>query len=67
MNQPYIIVLDKVDKKAVVIAVAVPSGSNIRNEKYQGLKKQLERMWGVKTAMVIGALGVLTPKLEEWL
>lgn len=34
-------------------------------EKYQGLREKLESMWGVKTTVVIGALGVLIPKLEE--
>ena len=39
-------------------------------EKYQGLKEELERTWKVKTKVVpvvTGALGAVTPKLEEWL
>ena len=39
-------------------------------EKYQGLKEELERMWKMKVKVVpvvIGALGVVAPKLEDWL
>ena len=66
--------MDKQKKEAVVIDVAVPSDSNIKKkeyeklEKYQGLKEELERMWKVKVKVVlvvIGALGAVTPKLEE--
>ena len=60
-------------EEAVVID-AVPSDSNIKKkeyeklEKYQGLKEELERTWKVKVKVVpvvIGALGAVTPKLEE--
>ena len=63
-------------KQAVVIDVAVPGDSNIKKkeyeklEKYRGLKEELERTWKVKAKVVpvvIGALGAVTPKLEEWL
>lgn len=47
--------------------MAITSGRrNMKKlEKYQGLREKLESMWGVKTTVVIGALGVLIPKLEE--
>ncbi|XP_041652507.1 uncharacterized protein LOC121515677 [Cheilinus undulatus] len=60
-------------KTAVVIDVAIPSDSNIREkeheklEKYQGLKEELEKMWGVKETVVTGARGAVTPKLGGWL
>ena len=59
-----------------MIDVAVPSDSNIKNkeyetlEEYRGLKKELERTWKVNAKVlpvVIGAIGAVTPKLEEWL
>ena len=59
-----------------MLDVAVPSDSNIKKkeyekqEKYQGLKEELERTWKVKAKVVpvvIGALGPVTPRLEEWL
>ncbi|XP_068190807.1 uncharacterized protein [Antennarius striatus] len=75
-NKPDIVVMDKEQKRAVVIDVAIPADANIRKkehekiEKYQGLKEQLEQMWKVKVnvvPVVVGALGAVTPKLEEWL
>ncbi|KAM6449746.1 uncharacterized protein PHA67_017094 [Liasis olivaceus] len=69
-DRPIIMVVDKDQKTAVVIDVAVPSDSNIRKkeyeklEKYQGLKEELERMWKVKGKVVpvmVGALGAVTP------
>ncbi|KAF7666152.1 hypothetical protein LDENG_00119050 [Lucifuga dentata] len=70
------VVVDKEQKRAVVIDVAVPADSNIRKKehkkikKYQGLKEELECTWKVKSKVVpvvIGALGAVTPKLGEWL
>ncbi|XP_055359974.1 uncharacterized protein LOC129603341 [Betta splendens] len=76
VNQPDIVVVDKEQRKAVVVDVAIPSNGNIRKkeheklEKYQGLREELEKAWKVKATVVpvvIGALGAVTPKLEEWL
>ena len=42
----------------MLVDVAIPSDSDIRKkghkklEKYQGLKEELERMWGVKASVV---------------
>ena len=53
-NQPDIVVVDKEQKTVTVVDVAIPSDSNIRKkeheklEKYQGLREELEKMWGVK-------------------
>ena len=74
-NKPAIAVVDKHQKTAVVIDVAVPSDSSIRKEyekleKYQGLEEELERMWKVKAKVVpvvVGTLGAVAPKLGEWL
>ena len=75
-NQPDIVVVDKDQKTVVAIDVMVPSDSNIRKkefekqEKYQGLKKELKRNWKVKAKVVpvvVGALGAVTPKLGDWL
>ena len=71
-NQPDIVMVDKQQMKAVVIDVPIPSDSNIRRKEqekfeiYQGLKAELERMWGVKPSVVLvvkGALGTVIPKL----
>lgn len=44
-NQPDIVVINKEEKRAVMIDVATSADSNIR--KYQGLEEQLEQMWKV--------------------
>ena len=50
VNQPDIVVVDKEQKRMVVIDLAIPADANIREkdnekvEKYQGLKEQLEQM-----------------------
>ncbi|KAK7895269.1 hypothetical protein WMY93_020594 [Mugilogobius chulae] len=77
MNQPdIVVVVDKEQRRAVVVDVAIPSDGNIRRkeheklEKYQGLREELEKAWKVKATVVpvvIGALGAVTPKLDEWL
>ena len=75
-NQPDIVVVNKQEKKAIVVDVAIPRNSNTRNreheklEKYHVLKEELQRMWRVKALVVpvvIGELWAVTPKLGEWL
>ncbi|TWW81593.1 hypothetical protein D4764_01G0014080, partial [Takifugu flavidus] len=75
-KQPDIMVVDKHQKTVVVIDVAIPNDSNIRKkeneklEKYQALKEEIEKMWGVKATVVpvvIGTLGAVTPKLSRGL
>ncbi|KAF7666334.1 hypothetical protein LDENG_00110960 [Lucifuga dentata] len=71
------VVVNKEQKTAVVVNVAIPSDGNIRKkkqheelEKYQGLKEELDGIWKVKSTVVpvvIRALGAVTPKLREWL
>ena len=38
-NHPDIVVVNKWDKKAVVVDVAIPSDSNIRKEEHKNIKK----------------------------
>ncbi|TWW59227.1 hypothetical protein D4764_06G0007570 [Takifugu flavidus] len=73
---PLLIIVGQDQKTVVVIDVAIPSDSNIRKkeheklEKYQGLKEEIERMWGMKATVVpvvIGTLGAVAPKLSRWL
>uniref|UniRef100_A0A3B3BB75 Cadherin domain-containing protein n=1 Tax=Oryzias melastigma TaxID=30732 RepID=A0A3B3BB75_ORYME len=70
-NQPDIVVVAREQRRAVVVAVAVPSGDKIKRkeheklEKYQGLREELEKGWKVKVTVVpvvIGALGAVTSK-----
>lgn len=59
-----------------MIVIAMLSDSNVRKkeydklEKHQGLKEKLEKLWKEKAkiiSVIIGALGVVTPKLKKWL
>ena len=58
-NQPDIVVIDKHQRTAVVVDVAIPSNGNIgkkehkKLKKNQGLKEECEKMWGVKAAMMV--------------
>ena len=69
-------VVDKEQKRVVVIEVAISADVNIRKkehekvEQHQGLKEQLEWMWKDKASVVpvvVRALRAVTPKLGEWL
>ena len=68
--------IDKQQRKVVLIEVTIPSDSNIRKkeheelEKYPGLKAEQGKMWGIKVTVVpvvIRALGTVTHKPVEWL
>ena len=55
---PDLIVVDKHEKKATIIDVAVPMDRNINNkeqekvQKYQDLKLEIQRLWNVKADVV---------------
>ena len=74
-NQPDVVVVDKHQRTAVVVDVAVPRDGNIRQKEHEKLeipllKEELEKMWSMKAAavsIVIGALGAVTPNLDWWL
>ena len=75
-NKPDIVVIDKAQKTASIIDIAVPNDSNIASkekekvEKYQPLREEIERCWNVKatvTPIVIGGLGAVTPAHQRWL
>lgn len=59
-----------INKKAVVVDVAIPSDRNkekehYKLEKYQGLREELEKTWKVKVTVVpvvIRTLGAVTHK-----
>ena len=68
-------VVNKLQKKRVVIDAPIPSDSNIKTkehkrlQKYHGLKEEVEKMWELKAAvvpLVIRALGAVPPILGEW-
>ena len=66
-NQPDTVVVDKHQRTAVVVDVAILRDGNIRKKeheklkKYEGLKAELEKMWSVKAAVVTRVIGALGP------
>ena len=76
VNQTDIVVIDKLQEKAVVLDVAIPGNNKIKKKEhkklknYQGLKENMEKMLKVKATVVlvlIGAFRAVIPVLGEWL
>lgn len=71
-SQPDIVVVDKEQRRAVVIDVGIPSDSTIREkehknlEKHQALKAQLDQMWKVRAKVVPVVTGVLAAVAPDW-
>ena len=65
------------EKTAIIIDVAIPGDLRIidkekeKNEKYQNLKREIQRLWDLKKIDVIpvvfGALGSVTKNFEKYL
>ena len=74
VNCPDIIVKDKKRKKAFIIDVACPVDTNVGKKegekiaKYEGLRGELQRMWGMDAEVVpviVGGLGAVTKSLGD--
>ena len=72
-NRPDVVVIDKRDNDGVIVDFSVPIDVNVAKvevekvDRYDPLRVELERMYGVKMeviAVVVGALGTVTKKLE---
>ena len=70
------IVIDKTSKRAQIVDCAVPADHRIeisqqrKIENYQDLKRELKKLWNLKTfiaPIVIGALGTIPKSLEKHL
>ena len=76
-RKPDLILVDKKERKATIIDIAVPADVNVEEkemekvEKYQELKRQIKRLWKLKKVevvpVVIGALGCVTKGFEKWI
>ena len=76
-RRPDIIVIDKEKKEALIVDIAVPADIRVAEkekekiEKYQDLKREIKRLWKLRTVqvvpVVIGALGCVTKEFERWL
>ena len=70
------VVVDRDRKTCNIIDTAVPGDAGIvekekeKVEKYQDLRREVERLWNVKAKVVpivVGALGAVTPNLSKHL
>ena len=77
VRTPDIVVVNKQDRKCAIVDTAVPEDKRIgekeneKVEKYQELKRQIARMWNMRTVrvipIVIRSLGKVTKNLDKWL
>ena len=70
-------VVNKQEKKCTIVDIAAPGDKRIgekeneKVEKYQGLKREIARMWNMRTvqgiSIVVGSSGSVTKNLDQWL
>ena len=76
-RSPDIIVIDKKERKGIIIDIAVPADVRVwekereKVEKYQDLKREIGRLWKLKMVevvpVVIGALRSVTEGFDRWI
>ena len=76
-RRPDIVVVEKENNKAILVDIASPSDHRVyekegeKIEKYQDLKREIGRLWGIRLLEVVpvvaGALGVVSNRLDVWL
>ena len=76
-RRPDIVVVNKQEKECTIIDIALPADKRIgekeneKVEKYQDLKREIARMWNIRTVqvvpIVVGSLGSVTKSLDKWL
>ena len=73
-RRPDLIIINKEEKKCTIVDFAVPYDSRVetkqreKTEKYQDLRREIQKLWNMKTNIVpiiIGALGTPSPKLKD--
>jgi len=73
-RRPDIVVVDKDNKRVLLIDTAVPADARVEEkeqekmDRYQDLARELKRLWKVETKVipiVVGALGTVTKGLEK--
>ena len=72
-----LIVIDKKEKKGIIIDIAVPADLRVEKnekgkvEKHQDLKKEIRRLWKLRNVeivpVVIGALGSVSAEFDRWM
>ena len=74
-RKPDIIVIDKKEQREIIIDIAVPADVRVREkerqevEKYQDLKREIDRLWKLKLVevvpVVLGAAGSVTKGFDR--
>ena len=76
-RRPDIVVINKQERSCLIIDIAIPGDVRVHEkeiekiEKYQELKREIKRLWKLRTVqivpVVVGALGSVTKRLREFL
>ena len=65
---PVLVVFEKENNKAIIVDIASPWDDRVyeKIEKYQDLKREIGRLWGIRhlevVPVVVGALGVVSKR-----
>ena len=75
-RRPDIVVIDKKEKVCIIVDIAVPADRRVEEkeqekvEKYQDLRRETGRMWGIRKVqvvpVVIVALGSVPKGFDKW-
>ena len=76
-RRPDIVVVEKENNMAIIVDIASPWDHRVyekegeKIEKYQDLKREIGRLWGIShlevVSVVVGVLGVVSNRLHAWL
>ena len=72
-RRPDIVVVNKQKQNFTIIDIAIPADKRIgeeeneKIEKYQDLKREIARMWNLRTVQVVESLGSVTKNSDKWL
>ena len=76
-RRPDIVIIDKVEKSAIIVDVAIPGDKRIYDkekekiEKYQDIKREIQRLWSLRKVsvvpVIVGALGSVTHNFKKFM
>ena len=76
-RRPDIVVVYKKERVCIIVDITVPADRRVEKkeqekvEKYNDLKREIGRMWGIRKVqvvpVVIGALGSVTKRFDKWI
>ena len=75
-RRPDIVIIDKVEKLAIIVDVAIPGDKRIYDketekiENYQDIKRESQRLWSLRKVsvvpVIVGALGSVTRNFKKF-